>query len=200
MKNRLYLVLGVLLVAGAVAGLWWWTSWEPVYEGKPLSYWIAPGGPMDYESPLPPTLVNDSNAIPFLIAALKRRDGSFEQSYVSFYVNMSDLFGVRRHLPVPYRNARIRFNSLCLLNRMEAVAKPAIPAIVRLIRQERIPSVRVEAAKALGQFGGGDTAVIAALNEALRDRDFGVRSTATNSLLKLDPEAAAKAGVKKPSP
>ena len=73
--------LGALLVA-AVCGLMWRSPWEPrepVYDGKPLSYWIVPFGPMDIPTPLPPTLLRDSNAVPLLIAELHRRDRPFRR-------------------------------------------------------------------------------------------------------------------------
>jgi HEAT repeat protein len=180
-----------------------WAGWqavrprpqEPIYDGKALGYWIAPAGPWEVPltSPLPPTLLRDSNAVPFLIAVLNRPDSSFEPAYCALYEEMP--FAVRGKLPVPYRHARMRLNALRLLNRMEVVGKPAVPAIERLTKDEMIPVIRLEAVEVLGKLGRGDDAVTAALNEALRDKDLGVRSIATNALWQLDPEAAAKAGV-----
>ncbi len=60
-----FLVSGVLLVAAAVAGVWRWTTWERVYEGKPLSFWsgqsvrVAPCGFDEYMNGKPLTHSRD---------------------------------------------------------------------------------------------------------------------------------------------
>jgi hypothetical protein len=99
MKNRVHIVLGVLLVA-AVGGLLWWSPCEPrdppepVYDGKPIGHWLVYGSrQVETVSELvrldqDPLMVHsfsenkpanwqqrlfaDSNAVPFLIKGLRR--------------------------------------------------------------------------------------------------------------------------------
>ena len=73
--------------------------------------------------------------------------------------------------------------------------------------KDREAYIRQSAVTLLGGAGrrGGSAALreagaIAALVDALNDADPGVRDGAVNTLFHLDPEAAAKAGVKGPSP
>ncbi len=56
--------------------------------------------------------------------------------------------------------------------------------------------VRWSAAEALGKFGTNALAAVPALLHALQDTDAQVRNNSKDALKKIDPEAAAKAGVK----
>jgi hypothetical protein len=306
MKNRLYLVCGVLLVAAL--GLLWWSPWEPpepVYDGKPLSYWLITGAPAATRPPA--SLFSDSNAVPFLIEAI-RRDSWFGATIYRKRLWPKLPATIQRCLPPPPAAANagdIRCYAAAILKNMGPMAKPAIPALVRALkedddhnvrhraveslwdlrdtngdstvsaalvralRQDEDPRVRYSAADSLGDSNGKrdkaaigaltdalkdrqkdvriasasaltrvgkgdknvaaalaevlkdkdvdarihaalalwnlgelkrDTNVVIILSEALRDRYTLVRIEATNALLKIDPEAAAKAGVKRPSP
>jgi HEAT repeat protein len=66
--------------------------------------------------------------------------------------------------------------------------------------KNRDASIRASAVTVLGQVGKRDMNGIVSLVEALSDEEYDVRSAATNWLRRTDPEAAAKAGVKVPSP
>jgi hypothetical protein len=171
MKNRLYLVCGVLVVAAGV-GLLWRSPWEPrepVYDGKPLSYWLINGHPEGLvRIKVPASLLHDSNTVPLLVGALSRRDRPWDRAYLGLLEKIPGaLDRPRSHLPLPFRNAIIRGNALCVLSRMGPMAEPAVPAIIRVLKADDIPEIRSEAASAL---------------------------------LQIDPAAAAKAGVKMPSP
>jgi hypothetical protein len=210
MRNRLYLVLGILLVA-AVVGLLWWSPWEarqvpePVYDGKPISYWLSTTGMMWFSGDIgvgtvvpPEFLVNGSNSVPFFTKALKR------DSWIGAAVYRKQVWpklppSIKSHLPPPGGNVYARQNAVLLLGLMGPMAKPAIPSLIRALREDEDRGVRNNAAWALGQPGKGDKSAIAALTAALNDKDAYVRRMATNALRQPDPEAAAKAGVK-PSP
>jgi hypothetical protein len=210
MKNRLYLVLGVLLVA-AVGGLLWWSPWkppqipEPTYDGLPLAYWIAhpredqiltAEGSISVLIPATPTqLLNDSSAVPFLVRALKR-DGWFGAAYYRKLVWPKLPSSIQQRLALPVGNPSTRAGAAELLGDMGTNAKPAIAALVRAFQEDENAFVRVAAARSLGKLRPGDKTVAAALTGALADKALFVRQVATNSLLKIDPIAAAKAGVK----
>jgi HEAT repeat protein len=57
-------------------------------------------------------------------------------------------------------------------------------------------AVRANAAAGLGAFGPAAEQAVPALVEALKDQDASMRRTVASSLRSIDPEAAAKAGVK----
>jgi HEAT repeat protein len=77
---------------------------------------------------------------------------------------------------------------------MGPMAQPAIPSLIRVLSADEEPTIRIKAAWALGSIGNGDSDVIAALTGTLlKDKDFGVRQTATNALLKLGSATAGRA-------
>ena len=179
MRNRLYLVGGVLLVAALG-----WASWqavrplpsEPVYERYPLSYWLT------NNLPRPKGLIGDSNAVPFLVNALKK-DSRVGAVYHRKWLWLKLPPAIRKHLPTaPADNPRIRVEAAFLLGAMGPVAKPAIPSLIRAFKEDDNQVVRSYAATALGNLGIGYSNVTAALTEALKDKDAGVRRAATNSL------------------
>ena len=205
MKNRLYLVCGVLVFA-AVLGLLWWSPWEPrepAYDGKPISYLLAPVSPLGPQATTshnpPPSLLSDASAVPFLVRALKR------DSWIGAAVYRKWLWpklprSMQRHLPLPaVDNYVARCGAAWYLGHMETLAKPSIPALIGALNEDEDSSVRAQAAWALGVLGNGNKSAVAALAAARNDKDYIVRFSVTSALLKIDPEAAAKVGVKKPS-
>ena len=183
MKSRLYLLLGVLMVA-AVGGLLWWLAWEPrepVYDGKPLGYWL---GAYDRSSPPPGGLLTDSNAVPLLTRALKPNGWAEIKFYREVWPRLPS--AVRAHLPLP---TPTRYNAASLLGQMGAIAKPAIPALIHVLKTDEDVHARRHAALALGHFGKDDPNVVPALKAALKDQDY-VAFGAACALWGLDPEIA----------
>jgi hypothetical protein len=129
---------------------------EPVYEGHTISYWLSnseaffSGG-----TGLPQALLNDSNAVPVLVEALKRDS--------------------RLGAPPPGDNLVIRYRAAIALGAMRQVAKPAIPALVQALKEEESLSVRGAEAEALGHIGKGDSNAAALLVKALKDKNAVVR-------------------------
>jgi len=68
-----------------------------------------------------------------------------------------------------------------------------VPALSKALKDEDM-FVRMHAAQSLGHIA--DRLSVPALLEALNDPDEHVRKCAAEALKKIDPEAAAKAGVK----
>jgi hypothetical protein len=206
---------GVLLVA-AVGGLLWWSPWEPrepVYDGKPLSYHLAFPGPgvatidsttgteiRTLDDDLANRIAGDTNAVPFLTMALSR-DAWFGQKAYRVWLWPKLPATIRTHLPPPTNNGNSRINAAVLLSKMGTAARPAVPALARALTQDEELEVRLYALYVLYKQGGRDKAVLAALAEAARkDKNALMRQTAGFVLAQIDTEAAAKAGVKKPSP
>ena len=206
MKNRVYPLLGVLLVA-AVGGLLWWSPREPrepVYEGKPIGYWLARHdatisstrqlsialGQDDYR--FPKGMATDSNAIPFLIEALKRKDTALREAYLKAYMRMWPRIplSIRGRLSEPVLASVVRGNAVGFLSRMGPMAKPAVPGLIRALKENA--DDRGGVAWALGNIAIGDRRAMAALTEVAKGKDVNVRQTATAALWKISPEAAAK--------
>ena len=174
---------------------------EPVYEVHPLSYWltqryifrmddgvsVTSWGPP--RSPLPTSLLNDSNAVPFLIKAL-RRDSWVGQAYYRKLLWPKLPPRIKAHLPTPPAdNWQIRQNSAGFLSRMGPIAKPSIPALARALKEDDGLGVRQNAAWALGNLGNGDKTAMAALTEAARKDVYPpVHWCATKALWHLAPE------------
>jgi HEAT repeat protein len=74
----------------------------------------------------------------------------------------------------------------------------AIRAVEELAKSLRTGNAkgRYMAAAALGFYGRNAKPAVPALLDALKDRDKLVRETAAQSLKHIDPDAAAKAGIK----
>ncbi|MDB6067252.1 MAG: repeat protein [Pedosphaera sp.] len=87
---------------------------------------------------------------------------------------------------------------LCLevsLGRIHAQPGLAVPALLKCL-SDRDWRVRRHAAYSLSDFGADAKPAIPALVELLQDKNAAVRQTAAEVLPRIDPEAAAKAGVK----
>jgi hypothetical protein len=186
MKNRFYLVCGGLLLAAAV-GLLWWSPREPrepVYDGKPLSYWCTYNYLVtDTWAPMPPpqSLIKDPNGVPFLIRAL-RRDSWVGAAFYRRQVLPKLPSSIKRHLPQVVDNPAIRRGAANMLSFMGARARPAVPELFRALKEDDDPSVRAQAIVTLTSIGRGDSTLVTALTEALGDKDAAVRRFATGAL------------------
>jgi hypothetical protein len=176
-----------------------------VYDGIPLSYWIAhpiyitgDRSTLISAVEIPPHLLNDSNAVSFLVRAV-RRNAWFGAAYYRKWVWPKLPSSLQQRLPVG-GDPWTREGAAGLLGNLRTNTKPAVAALVRALEEDEDASVRVRAVESLGRLRQRAPAVIAALTRSLSDTAAGVRHAATNALLKIDPEAAARAGVKRPSP
>jgi hypothetical protein len=187
--KRWPVVGGVLLVA-AVGGLLCWSPWdprEPVYEGKPLTYWLS------FDHPTPKSLLGDANAVPFLLEAQKL-DSWFGAAVYRKHVWPNLPASIQTHLPAPVDNDARILKARDLLERMGPMARPFIPAMIRALSHGD-PSFREGAFHALSQIDKGDKRVVAVLTGLLTNKDPVARELGTNALLLFDPGAALQAGV-----
>ena len=183
-------VVGGVLVVAAVGALLWWSPWEPrepVYEGKPLTYWLSA------DRRIPESLFADSNAVPFLLEALKL-DRWFGAAVYRRHVWPKLPPSIQTHLPAPPDNDARIFMAGFVLEKMGPMAKPATPTLIRALTHGE-PSVKGGAFRLLNQIDKGDKVVVAALTGWLTNKDSAVREAGTNALLRFDPGAALQAGV-----
>ena len=200
MRKCLYIVMAAMLVTAIGVAIWGWRRRpEPIYAGRRATYWIELK-PLWAGPAVPESMLNDSNAVPFLVSALRRRDSWLDQAHFWAYLKSPAWMREALHLDYPASALAMRLNGAELLGYMKEAARPAIPALARTLRTDGHPEVRRYAANALGRIGRGDGTAIAALTEALKDGNFQVRVSAAGNLLLADAEAARKAGVSTNSP
>jgi HEAT repeat protein len=89
-----------------------------------------------------------------------------------------------------------RWAAIEALAEVQNEAATVVPAIAERLQQDPDPDVRLVAARCLSQLGRQAQAAAPALLSALKDKDSRVRDRAAATLKKIDPEAAANAGVK----
>jgi HEAT repeat protein len=194
---------GALLLA-AVGALWLWSPWvppEPIYDGHRISHWLTNWKTvslLEYtDQPDHHSIeqaVGDSNAVPFLIKAL-RRDARLGAACYRKWVWPRLPSGIQAHLPPPAPdNSAIRLNAVYVLSQMGSLAQPAIPALIQTSKQDEQLPVRYRAMWALADIGKGDRNATAALTQAIKDTDLKIGIVATKALSKIDSEAPIREG------
>jgi HEAT repeat protein len=109
-------------------------------------------------------------------------------------------FGSRAAMAVPAlqaaiedKNSRIDANALNAMREIDPLA--AVPYYIKRLEDPE-PRTRKWVAVYLGRIGPPSKPAVPALLKALQDADPSVRQAATNAVNQIDPEAAAKAGIK----
>lgn len=94
----------------------------------------------------------------------------------------------------------VQSEAIRVLGQIHQEPERVIPILVELLAKLQSPQhpigMRIDTIRALRQFGAQAKPAVPKLVELLSDSTGLVRSAATNALKQIDPEAAAKAGVK----
>jgi HEAT repeat protein len=93
------------------------------------------------------------------------------------------------------KNSAERLHAVKALAKKRREAEVVAPALAVALKDENA-FVRRDAAEALGELGAGAKPAFSALEEAARDKNAEVRKQAANALKRIDPQAAANAGVR----
>lgn len=209
MRKRRIIVLAVAIVA--VLGGWiWWALWSrvppppnPVYDGHPLSQWVDYSGflpsPVGWDNPAKVPRF-DSNAVPYLIQTLSARDSVLRKNYFHLWLRLP-AGSPRDWLSPPVPAAGLRANAADFLARIGKGARPAIPALLHVLREDGDVGPRMAAAQALTWIADrDDKPVLEALAAAAtKDPVPMVRTFAGLDLKDIDPEAAVNAGITNPA-
>jgi hypothetical protein len=188
-------IIQAVAVVAVLGGLIWWTVAtrppavpDPVYAGHPVSFWVGVG-----VQNLPRSV--DSNAVPYLLDALKRRDGPLRTAWINLWGHLPGWLTGRVARPISA--SEVRFNSCGILAALASHGRPAIPELIRILREDDDSRVRLNAASALGELAGReDEAAVEALAAAANnDRGPGVDIVASGALSHINWKAATKAGV-----
>ena len=135
----------------------------------------------------------DSNAVPYLVQALNSKDGRLRKTYQKLWDHLPGW--LQNRVPFPEYAGNVRYRACWILGFLGAKARPAIPELVRILRQDDDENVRMVAAYSLGKIANrDDKAAVEALVATVANANSDYFSRiAADSLKRLDPGAAAKA-------
>ena len=92
-------------------------------------------------------------------------------------------------------DAAVRLETVHALQEKMDESSSVVPALASALKDPDT-YVRRDAARALGHFGESAVEAVPALLGAVRDKEPSVRKAATAALKKIDPAAAARAGIR----
>jgi len=182
---------------------------DPSYHGKPLSEWLHT---LRRSSEMPTNCVKalknmGTNVIPVLLRRVEYKDPVF--GLADFEVSMEGVTGLialgDQAKPALPRLAELMDGNdgdlaLRAMIGTLATGRDAVPYLMKGLTN-RFPVVRSEAANYLteewsAQFPEERKRAVPQLLMLLKDPDENVRITATNGIKAIDPQAAARAGIK----
>jgi hypothetical protein len=178
--------LTVAVLAVGVGWLIWFNlpEPEPVYQGKTVSQWLEPatvsGGGTTYGGRLAPPAIKEmgSNAVPSLIRMLRCRDSGLRRKFAA-WISKRKWLNSRIKLGPPADEMQRR--GLAGVAMLGPIAESAIPDVVNLLTNQNSRS-HWEALMMLQMIDWSPQTAVAALLEALRDPDPGLRSEAAMTL------------------
>jgi hypothetical protein len=178
-------VLGLLLCALA-----WFIRpvTEPRYQNGRVSFWI------DYPGYTPSAMgffpKADSNAIPYLVRGLRRKTTALQRARDIFYNVVPAPLKKHFRAPRAFNEVMVRASAAIVLGRIGTNSPPAIDGLIRVVKQEQSPMVKVYAIESLQKIGNGNAAVEKTIILAIQDPAPEVRDAAEDALRQLDPTAA----------
>lgn len=189
-KHSIILVLAAIVIFALLLMLLEGRQRQPTFQGKSVDYWLeqvfwAPN--LNQTEALQAIKGMGTNAYPFLVAALKKKDTPVKMFYQWTYRKMPANVQKRFPVPVPastYREAA----SLVLLN---SNAKGILPELIEILK---IPdsSIRYSTMIVVSyHIGQENVAAVPVLLETLSDTNLTVRQRAAGSLGKIGPGAKA---------
>jgi hypothetical protein len=152
MRKRSQIALAILFFALVGVIVWQLLRMRgPLYQGKSASYWMN----YDYRGQGAERVFREawkglgSNAVPFLVKALDRKDSAKpEISYRSFVMGLP--LRLKRALPTPSPSADIvRSRAASALGLIGSASRPAIPALLQTMSEDEVEFVRSVATNAL---------------------------------------------------
>jgi hypothetical protein len=189
--GRLYILSGLLLLA-IVAALAWQTSGpgEPVYEGKPISHWLAGHVASSAANPRfgsPGWKKADeilrragTNAIPTMLKMIRAKDPPGPALKVmEFFRRRNWLFKSYRNASTRNEEARYAFEVL------GPSAAAAVPKLIKIYEQNISPSSKRCVASALGTIGKAAQPAIPVLLNDFTNADRQVRFDAVSAVLHI---------------
>ncbi len=217
MKNsRLLAALVLAGLFGVVAVIYLTRPREPVYDGKPVSYWVRGLASIQMthsEASNKAFQHIGTNGLPVLIKMLRTKDSKVKLWLRNLYHKQSL---VHHHFTLAEED---RISAVLGFSELGSLAKPAVPALLDLLADEEISEdaaralaaigseavellisaltnrnqkIRLGAIAALGGVGSNARQAVPALSGCLRDEQSTVRLAAVEALKKINPEPLVK--------
>jgi len=189
MRKRYVLLIAILLLAFA-AGLAWQLSQprEPMYEGRPLSYWLE-GYNFDSRTETSEQSADlamreiGTNAIPTLLRMLQESDSPLKVKFFAL-VERQSLIKVR-HVTAVERN----YSAFKGFESLGASARVAVPVLIQIYGRNNSDETRIFTACSLGAIGPAAKAAVPILLSGLMATNPAVRFNAVLALGKIHSDA-----------
>ena len=215
-NSRLLAALVLAGLFGAVAVIYLTRPCEPVYDGKPVSYWVRGLASIHVTHNAASNKAFQhigTNALPVLIKMLRTKDSKVKLWLSNLYYKQSF---VHHHFTLAEED---RIPAVLGFSELGSRAKPAVPALIDLLADEEIsedaaralaaigseaveplisaltnrnPKIRLGAIAALGGLGSKARQAVAALSRCLGDEQSTIRLAAAEALKKINPEPLVK--------
>ena len=172
---------------------------EPFANGRPMSYWIREL--QDGDSANRRTAINavadmgrdGTAALPALEQIAKNDDIALRSWAICKGMGSIGPAAVPALCEL-IKERSVRTVVVTTMGQIGPEGKAAVPALIKALKDE-YPITRTMACAALGNMGAAAQDAVPGLIEALKDRSVRVRNEAGIALQRVDPKAAAKAGI-----
>ena len=196
-KRWIFVAIVALAAASAAFFVFGPSKPEPLYQGRPVSFWIEQMGGRRVQGSFVPLPPNDEtwkafsrtnqDALPFLIATLKARQPLRDV----LVARWRPILPRKIAAGLPLRDYPVEFakaSALFAISRMGPNAREAVPALINALTDKQT-RIRHAAADALGKVGpAAMNALPALVVRSLRDADFQVRLAALDSSNRIAPD------------
>lgn len=186
----LAVVVLALMVCLLWIGMWQRVQPEPVYQGKPLSYWLEAFDPMyarhNPGEPAPPTWTEThsalhqmgSNALPELMRIMRRRDSRIKESII---VHL-ERYGWFRKI---YRRGTQKIHAVQAFGAVGDGASNAVPGLIDLFEHDHSAFIQQAVPAVIGDIGPPAIQALPAMMGALAHTNAQVRCNAIYALRQI---------------
>jgi HEAT repeat protein len=181
-RKKILVSLAPLTVLGGVL----WELWcsripDPIYEGKPLSYWLST---YKTASSIPPSTVKadlavrhaGTNAIPLLLRFLSAHDSVFKLKMMNWAAKQHFI-----RFPFDYARNR-RFQAECGFQALGSDGSNAVPELIRIHEMTSSQDGRYIIIETFGWIGSGAEQAVPLVFQAATNSDTILRSLAIRTL------------------
>ena len=160
---------------------------EPVYQGKKLSEWVIKERRQEVSEAIRQA---GTNAIPVLLRMLSANDSPLK-------AKLMELAQKQHIIKIQYIPAVLWNAYGCWgFDLLGADGQSAVPALINIADENISPKCQIYAIQSLAYIGPSAKKAVPALLRWATNANEEVRYHAKSSLRRIDPEAAAKAGIK----
>jgi HEAT repeat protein len=191
MGKRWRVIIIIFASSALMAGAAWQVlrPREPVFEGKPLSFWLQGYDPIRGTEPgnqKADEVVSKvgTNAIPTLLRMLSAGDPPFILKLKAL-VHRQHFITFRRRTP-----ANQHFQAVKAFQRLGPGAKTAVPALIEIYEQNLSAASQIETAHALGSIGPQAKEAVPTLLCGMTNIDANVRRETAFVLMQIHAEPA----------